>query len=226
MAEIKAIIFDLDGTLYPVKRFAFRLVFSSLKNMMIMKDERDIRNILRTRQFNSEDELIDEFALQMDKKGHIKKEDFKFWYYNTYQDLMTNVLKKHYPLRKEVDVLFPYLIEHNVKYSFLSDYPKVKEKLLALNFKQEYLDHAVSISSSEMFGQLKPNSKPFLELVKQFNEDKENCLMVGDKFSTDIQGSINSNLPYIQIIENMDDITKPYQKTFASFVDYIMKEIK
>lgn len=222
MQNIKAIIFDFDGTFYPLNHFSRKLILSNLKDILIMGDERKSRKELRGIDFKTKERFYDEFSSKISSYGHIKKDEVYNWYYNIYQDKMINLLKKKYKLRPEIEDLFDFLIKNNIKYAILSDYPRVKEKLSALNFKSEYIEKASLIVSSDEFGGLKPLKTPFIECLKVLKVESKNCVIVGDKFSTDIQGAINSNIPYIQIIEKKDKNAKEYQLTFNEFC----KEIK
>jgi len=224
MSQIKAVIFDFDGTLYDSSKFGLHLVLMNIFSMFKIKAERNIRNSLKNKQFKSKDELFDEFSSLMSKKCSIKKDDFNDWYNQTYQDMMIDVLKSHYKLRDKTDLIFEYLIKNNIPYVFLSDYPRVEEKLKVLNFKKEFIENCKAFITSSDYGSFKPMEASFNETLRILNVSPEECLMVGDSFSSDIQGAINVNMNYIQIVKDKDKrkINKDYQMTYNDFAERLI----
>lgn len=64
---IKAVIFDLDGTLYEPRFFPLRLILADPGNILKLAAERRCRRQLQGRCFGSGDEYYDELFLLMGK---------------------------------------------------------------------------------------------------------------------------------------------------------------
>jgi len=219
----EAIIFDLDGTLYNKKKFVRRLLFRNIFDIFIIKNERKTRKIIKTKSFDTSEEYYCCFFEIFSNQFKNKKFTIYFlrkWYFNKYLPEFVKILKKHYQLRYGVNEIFELLYKKNIKLSVLSNYPFVVEKMQALGIESD--KYEIQCFSSENFGALKPNVRPFLELAKILDVESKNILVVGDKIETDGIGAINSNMKFLQIVDNKKYITNQ-AITWEMFVDGVLK---
>ena len=89
----KAIIFDLDGTLYDKSGLARRLVLSQLRKggLGMLKREREVRKELRGVHFESEEAFYEAFFTRFPRQELARR-----WYFETYMPDMVRILRRHY----------------------------------------------------------------------------------------------------------------------------------
>ena len=80
MAEIKAVIFDLDGTLYDKSHLPLRVVASQILHgkLIMLKRERSVRKLLKGKYFGDKDRFEEAFF------SHFMRKNAKEWFYETY----------------------------------------------------------------------------------------------------------------------------------------------
>lgn len=190
--EIKAVIFDFDGTLYDKKGFAKKLILSDILNLFKLRASRKARESLMGREFPSSLALYDEMFRLMGGK----KEKQRSWYFNTFYKRFVSVLSKQYEKREGLDDLLSVLKAKGLSVALLSDYAMIKERLHAIDVSPSYFD---VIMSSEETGALKPSSKSFLKCAEHMNADPSQTLVIGDREDTDGEGAKNAKMPYLII---------------------------
>ena len=198
--EIKAVIFDFDGTLYDFKGLPKNLVFSSLHNILKINAVQKVRRKLKGIDFSSSDEYKLDFFKELKVLGGFKNEDDAInWYKNVYMVKMILVLTKKYHKRPDVEKVINILKSKNIKVAIYSDYGMLKERLCAIGLNNDFISSIDGIFSSEDFGCLKPAKRGFLEVAKKLNVSPENCLMIGDRKDTDGEGAFSANMQFVEI---------------------------
>ena len=183
---MKAVIFDLDGTLYARTGLVPRLIFKELMRgrLGMLGRERKLRNALRGKAFPTEDAFYEAFF-----GGGISRD----WYFGVYMPDTVSLLRKHYTLRPWVKDLVAHLRSRGVKVAVLSDYGFVNEKLEAIGFDPSWADLVVDAPSA---GGLKPCKAPFLYIADALGVQPSDCVVVGDRPDTDGAGSILSGMDF------------------------------
>lgn len=219
--NIKAIIFDFDGTLYDFKGLLKNLCLSSIPNMLKISAVQKTRKSLKGRDFPSIEEYEKEFFSVLKSFGKFKTPDVaKNWYNNLYMKKMILVLSKKYKKRDGLLDLIKCLKSKNIKLIVYSDYRMLKERLKAVKFTEEELSYFDGFFASEDFACLKPAKKGFLELTEKIGVSPEKCLVVGDRADTDGKGAFDSGMKFVQIKTHK---TKPDYKPnhpLYSFEDF------
>jgi HAD superfamily hydrolase (TIGR01549 family) len=226
LKDIKAIIFDFDGTLYDFKGLPKNLCLSSIHNILKINAVQKARKALKGKEFSTSLEYENEFFSVLKQLGKFKSsEKAKNWYNNLYMKKMVLVLSKKYTKRDGILQMVKSLKSKDIKLVIYSDYGMLKERLEAVNFTAEELSYFDHILSSEDFGCLKPAKKGFLQVAKKLDISPENCLVVGDRIDTDGQGAFDSGMKYVEIKTHK---TKPDYKPnhpLYSFEDFIKEVI-
>ena len=226
LKDIKAIIFDFDGTLYDFKGLPKNLCLSSIHNILKINAVQKARKALKGKEFSTSLEYENEFFSVLKQLGKFKSsEKAKNWYNNLYMKKMVLVLSKKYTKRDGILQMVKSLKSKDIKLVIYSDYGMLKERLEAVNFTAEELSYFDHILSSEDFGCLKPAKKGFLQVAKKIDISPENCLVVGDRIDTDGQGAFDSGMKYVEIKTHK---TKPDYKPnhpLYSFEDFIKEVI-
>jgi HAD superfamily hydrolase (TIGR01549 family) len=201
--EIEAIIFDLDGTLYDKQKFVIRLIFNNIKYLFLFRNERRTRKLFRGTQFPTPELYIAQFFNSFSSQFKSKKYSpafLKKWYYEQYMSAFIQILQRHYTARPEVEGIFEWLHERNIKFAVLSEYPCVAERMCAIGLDPAFNGKIeIPCYSCEDFGSLKPNKIPFLEVAKRLDVAPEKVLVIGDKDETDGRGAKNAGMWFLKI---------------------------
>ena len=192
MAEIKAVIFDLDGTLYDKSRLPLRLVARQILHgkLIMLKRERSVRKLLKGKYFGDKDRFEEAFF------SHFKRKNAKEWFYGTYMPDTIKILKKHYHIAPWVENCLKSLHDKGVKIAVFSDYGYVEEKLEAIGFDLKWADYLFDAPS---LGGLKPCKETFLKICETMDVSPQNCLMVGDRDDTDGAGAKASGMRFMKV---------------------------
>ena len=186
---MKAVIFDLDGTLYARTGLVPRLIVKEFfrGRLGMLGRERKLRNALRGKAFPTEEAFYEAFF-----GGGISRE----WYFGTYMPDTVQILKKHYHIRPWVkDAVFD-LRRRGIKVAVLSDYGFVNEKLQAIGFDPSWADLVVDAPKA---GGLKPCKAPFLFIADALGVEPSECVVVGDRPDTDGAGSILAGMDFRRV---------------------------
>ncbi len=203
--EINAIIFDLDGTLYCKNGISLAMIVRDLSDIFLIKALLDIRKSLRGIDLSNENDYYCLLFEKISGKSNRKPEQIREWYFNKYCKNFVNILKNKYKPRENLIPLLERLYSNGVKLSILSDYPVVKERLIALNIDPNYFN---LIKSSEEYGALKPCKRVLQSIAEELQSPFNKTLVVGDKAETDIDGAIQSGMQFIKISEKKNNPEK------------------
>lgn len=191
---IRAIIFDLDGTLYPMtKRFKPMFALFSLPHPLRLPGYMKLRDSFRGEARNSGSEIMAEINKKIEETFKIKsgqKWQEKEFYPAFYATL--SATRK----RPELDKLLKSLHDKKYRLVVLSDFGNVWERLTALDIDTSLFEHLLS---SEDLGGFKPHTRPFEQTLKILNLPPEQVLMVGDREETDGDGARAMNMPFLKV---------------------------
>ena len=80
--RVRAVVFDLDGTLYDNRKFPFWLIFSNLRDMFAFNAERKVRRMMKGVDLDNADTFYNFFFLHLSEKSRFATaEDAKKWYW-------------------------------------------------------------------------------------------------------------------------------------------------
>jgi len=181
--EIKAVVFDLDGTLYELS-FKVKLHFflKNLKKWKLFSAHRDIQSDLRGEDLMDGKNFYDTYLAMIAKKAGIDVVKVEDWYFNRFEDVFSDIIRDRCQRREFLSELFDHLRENDVRIALYSDYGFIEKRLDALNIDLQNFEMLVS---SELEGVLKPTARPLKKISKTMNIPAENVLMVGDNYDTD-----------------------------------------
>lgn len=179
---IKAVIFDLDGTLYNKSRLPLHLICSDLRHMFVLGNERKARAELKGRFFGDEQAYYDALYARVAELSHITKAMAKRWYEQGYMPSMQKVLRRKYRIEPWVEGLLADLRKQGLKLAVYSDYGCLDERLEALGFDRRWVDITVDAPS---LGGLKPCKQSGDKICQMLGVLPAEILMVGDRDDTD-----------------------------------------
>lgn len=183
--KYKAVIFDLDGTLYDNKGLPWRLVLADIPNMWVLGAERKARKNLKGRNFGDATKVYEALYAEMSRvkwNHNLSVERAQEWYQQTYMPLQVALLGMYFTLRPLCIELLEAMKARGLKIVLYSDYGHEKEKAEALGISS---DHFSEIVSAAKMGGLKPCRESMDRLMSQFGLDAETTLYVGDREDTD-----------------------------------------
>lgn len=225
LSDIKAVIFDLDGTLYNFKWLPLRLMWSLPTDVLRIKADREVRKKLKGCDLATPEAYLAEYGRLMAEKTDFKSHDALNWYANRYMGTMCFLLKRYYSQRPQLEEVFTHLQQKGIKIAVFSDYPRVRQRIRALDFSDKTMATISGIYSAEDFGSQKPAPRPFLEIASQLGVKPEQCLVVGDRDDTDGDGARETGMEFIQIETHKTKIVEANHPVWAweDFAQWVLE---
>ncbi|MBE2256230.1 MAG: HAD family hydrolase [Ignavibacteria bacterium] len=203
--KIKAVIFDVDGTLYHPSLLKYLIISEIIKNLLLsplntikaLKLLRSYRKFHEEIRFSEEDNLFENQILKTAEKHKLRYEDVKIiideWFH-------TKPLK-HFNISKRKNLIntFQWLKDNNIIIGLLSDYP-CDHKAKALNIT-EFLT-IIKSSMDDDINKLKPHPKGFLRMAELLNLNTDEIIYVGDRYKIDIIGAEKAGMIPVLISGN------------------------
>ena len=209
---IRAVIFDLDGTLYDstgLHRLVALKELSRLAFFRVLK-ERLARKELAGKDFGSGTEFENAFFRKVSRN----------WYLQTYLPDMVSILRERFHPREGLENMLEVIRSAGIKTAVFSDYGHVREKLDALGIDPGLFDGLYDAAS---LGGLKPCRESFLKVCDTLGVKPGDALMIGDRTDTDGAGAIGCGMQFVHLIPDGTD-PKPdgiLHLHWAELKDYI-----
>mgnify|MGYP002516069293 FL=1 len=196
--NLKAIIFDLDGTLYESRHFPLRLILSDPLHIWMLAAERRCRKQLCDRHFDKASDYYDALFSMMGKGSAERTERCRRWFYGTYMPLQVKIIRDKFGPRPQLREFIAGLRKQGYRLAVLSDYCFAAEKLAAIGLSEADFD---AVWESPALGGLKPREEVFLNACKALGAAPSETLMIGDKASKD-GGALRAGLRFIHLVNS------------------------
>lgn len=181
-ADIRTVVFDMDGTLYDKTGLARRLVARLWWCLPLLAAERLARRNAHYVQFASEEEFFDFFFVTM-ARGHWWGTRLAArWYHSVYLPTMVRLIRRHHKPRPQAMEIIEECRKRGLKMAIYSDYGSVMDKLDALHIDPKLFDLIVS---APQFGALKPSEPCVRRVLELLEADPKTTLFVGDRDDKD-----------------------------------------
>jgi HAD superfamily hydrolase (TIGR01509 family) len=203
--KITAVTFDIDGTLYSVKKFRFRQILMMLPFIDVIKDLQAIRESIRGNEYPD----IKAVQIQMfaDKRNITVSQAESILQRVVYQRWIESLKKVR--LFSGVKKVLKTLSAKNISLGLISDYP-VEPKIAALDLSDIKFDVMVS---AEEVGALKPHAKSFKVAAEKLGVATKNILHIGDRQDCDVAGARQAGMRTGLFFQK-----KPPQNVRADFI--------
>ncbi len=193
---LKAVIFDLDGTLYNSNAIKIDMAFRNISQLYMLISLLDVRNKCRGIDFYTKNRFHVNLFNEMQKRTGKNASGIEQWYFEVFYPGFVTLLKKKYRARKEMESALTSLKHNGIHTAVLSDYLFVRERLEAIRLESALFD---IIASSEDYGVLKPSRRPLLDIALQLGVKEEQVLVIGDRDDTDGKGAEMAKMQYLNI---------------------------
>lgn len=180
LGEIKAVTFDIDGTLYREHKLNFRIIPHFLRHIVFFSKYGIARKELRKVDYYPDFEKAQAEIMSKKLKCSPEKAIEKL------NHIVYTGLKKYFPrfnACKGVKELIQKLKQNGIKIAVLSDFPP-EQKGDIWGIK----DYCDVVLGSEEIGALKPSPYVFTTLAKKLNTPAEEILYVGNHHGYDVIG--------------------------------------
>ncbi|MCK5808978.1 HAD family hydrolase [bacterium] len=214
--KYRLVIFDLDGTLYPLTR-RFKLLFAlkNIASLSLFRAHLSHIDILRQTDFNNQESLLDAHFSALATKTNKTILEVKEWYFNRFYPTFIQAIKWSATPRPHLTEIFEQLKKRNIKTALFSDYSHIKERLAALNIKDDIFD---ILLSGEEEGALKPSPRPIEILKERFNLSEAEMVIIGDRQESDGKVAQRSGIDSIIIGETTDTGERLSWSAFVSLI--------
>jgi putative hydrolase of the HAD superfamily len=219
MTNLKAVAFDLDGTLYPSHRLLRIFSLPALKNYRFYLHFSRVRKIIRTRRpvadfHTCQAELL---AARLGIATADAKARIRTLVYHEMEAKFGRI--RPFPYVKQT---LGALKSAGYKLAVLSDFP-VTGKLAGLDLA-DYWDCQLC---SEQTHYLKPNPEPFIALAACLKLQPEQILYVGDKYHYDVCGAHDAGMltAHLSCKRNTGNLANFTFSSYKNFSAMLMKRI-
>lgn len=194
--KIKAVIFDLDGTLYDNRMLPFYIALHSGKDLSVLLAERCARRKLAGRSFEDSETALRALFDKTASSCNRTRSEVSEWYFDRYMPLQEEMLRKHFVAKSWVAETLASLRAQGLLLCCYSDYGFIAEKLNAIGIDPSCFDLLADAPSE---GGFKPCVKAALNIASKLAASPETCLMVGDRNDTDRAGALAVGMKFLYV---------------------------
>ena len=205
--DIKAITFDVDGTLYSVKKLKLLALLSMPHHIKFLKIFSNSRELIRKKNlinkniefegFNIFEQQIKMVANELNISNANAEKKINKLIYKKLPELL-----KYISAFSGVDILLKELTKKEIKFGIISDYPS-EEKINRLNLNFYNWEFMIS---GDRENYLKPHKRVFEKAVQLLNIKPENILHVGDREDCDILGAKSAGFKTALYVNNINKL--------------------
>lgn len=215
LLDYKAVIFDLDGTLYYQKSFRIRMLLYLMGHMLTHPS--GVKDVFLIKKYREVREDWDEIEKKGSYKEDMDLDSRQFEYVAGIKKVSTQRVRKavsFFMLEAPLKLLPAYrdevmaelidkLHEKGVKVVVYSDYP-VRDKLDALAIKAD----ADFTSADEAIGCMKPDPKGLGVILGTLGLSAEDAIMIGDRYEKDGLAAEGNKMDYIIVSASKKERSK------------------
>lgn len=200
--KVKAVIFDVDGTLYDQRKLRRLMLMELLRYYLThpryIQELKIIRDFRREREKRAFDAVVDLETAQYDWVAQASgisparvRSIVQEW---IFKSPLRHLPSCHYP---GVLKLFENLSHRGIATAIFSDYPAV-DKLAVLGLSP----CCIVCATDKNVGRLKPDPKGLFAVAETLGVSVKHCLFIGDRDERDGECARRARMPYIILGRN------------------------
>ena len=201
MNNIKAVVFDFDGTLYDKQGIGIKVILRNVRHLRMLSATRKVCISFRGKYFGSKEKLFSELFSQIARKANVTPKKAQNWYYENYIGSMIRILQKCYNMRPKSKEVISALHKRGIAVILYSDYGMCEERVAAIGFSPYDFD---KLYSSSEFGGLKPCENAFEKMLSANGFSVEDVLLVGDSEECDGECAKKSGAKFFPVKTDED----------------------
>lgn len=195
--KIKAVVFDVDGTLYSeskLRKYVLWMIFVNFLKSPF-KTYKYLKIVLSYRKFHEHLRFDANTKNKFNAQIQLTADKFNISYDDAYNVINEWIHVKPLPFiskskYKDLDEVIAWLKKNNYKIALLSDYPCMR-KAEALGIKDDM--DLIKCSTDEDIDFLKPNTIGFKRMAQLLNLKPQEIAYVGDRSHIDMVGAIEAD---------------------------------
>ena len=208
MTRLRAVSFDLDGTLYDLERTRLRMLLATFPRWRTLRVGRRVREELRGQSFVDGAALLHEEARVTAERLERDVTSTKALLRDLFDVRLVKVLARVGP-RPGARAMLQGLIDDGLRIAVISDRGSVAEKLSALGLGDLAWSALVSADDE---GLLKPAAGLFERTALRLGVDVSEMLHVGDRDDADGAGARAAGAPFVILgslaLPTLDAVTR------------------
>jgi FMN phosphatase YigB (HAD superfamily) len=203
MTPPKAIIFDLDGTLYRMKPSMRPLMtlFAVPRVTMLPRFTKG-REAFAGMDLGSRDALMAGICRKLAGGDASGARDTRAWIEGVFYPAFVRTMRFMRGSRPGLVELLQRLRRRGIKLAVVSDYSRVAERLRALCIPPTHFD---AIASCEEAGALKPCERAFSDVARPWGFAAAEILVIGDRTDTDGAAATRAGMQFLRITDKQSE---------------------
>ena len=199
----RAVIFDLDGTLYDNRCLHWMLPLCELFCLRLgfLRKERQSRKKVRTQDFADSEDFYAHFFHAISERH---PDAVSRWYHHHYLPLQARILRLFCKADAWVLPRIQELRDQGVKTVLYSDYGYTEQKLRAIGIDPGMFDWVVDAPS---LGGLKPNEQVTRRLLERIGVEPAQALFVGDRADCDAESARRVGARYQLVVRKGKEVS-------------------
>jgi FMN phosphatase YigB (HAD superfamily) len=186
---VRAVSFDLDGTLYRARPVHLRFLLRNFLYARTIRVARAVRDELRSVELDDGEAFFGEEAKRIAERLDTDPVIVRARLDMLFGERLCQTLRDVGP-RQDAREALGLLVDAGVKIAVISDY-RVEDKLAALGLADLPWSALVA---GECIGTLKPSARPFVVAAQELGVDPADMVHVGDRADTDGVGATRAGV--------------------------------
>ncbi len=192
----QGVIFDLDGTLYYLRKTRMRLTIALWRSIMVLRHMSSARAAIRRKAYPDEESLKEAFAVELGQRAQIPTAEAARWYDEVFFSAFIKLLADQATPRPGLLSLLSELRSDGLRLAVVSDIGCVEERLRVLGIPPELFD---VVKCAEACGELKPSPRSLLMVAQKWHLDPKTIVVVGDRVDRDALAAKAAGMQSIMI---------------------------